>query len=558
MKKIYAALMALVLALGLLTGCGAAQTAEETRTEDILILFTSDVHCGIEDDIGYAGLAAYAADLREQTPYVTLVDCGDAVQGDVIGTVSQGQSLVDIMNRVGYDYAVLGNHEFDYGMEQLTALLTQANAQYLGANIVYTGSGENALEALQPWAMEEYGDTAVAFIGVTTPWSTTSSRPTNFMDEDGNYVYDFAAGDEGEKLYGLVQGYVDEAAAAGADYIVLLTHLGDTEEMTPYSSVELIENITGVDAVLDGHAHSTIPTRIVEDEAGEDVVLVATGTKLNNIGRLVITPEGGVYGGLVSQYEKKDGETDAFVQEVKELYEDQVNVVVAHSDTALSCNDEAGFRLIRCRETAIGNFCADAYRAVTGADIAVVNGGGIRADLPAGDITYADIIAVHPYGNTLCMVEATGQEILDMLEVASRFTTAEYQGDGLTLGEDGGFLSVSGLRYTVDTTVETTVVMDENDMFSEVAGARRVKDVEVLNGETGEYEPLDPEGVYTLASHNYIIKQGGNGMNMFLDNELLIDEAILDYEALITYLTDDLGGELSALYAGPEGRITVA
>ena len=558
MKKIYAALMALVLALGLLTGCGAAQTAEETRTEDILILFTSDVHCGIEDDIGYAGLAAYAADLREQTPYVTLVDCGDAVQGDVIGTVSQGQSLVDIMNRVGYDYAVLGNHEFDYGMEQLTALLTQANARYLGANIVYTGSGENALEALQPWAMEEYGDTAVAFIGVTTPWSTTSSRPTNFMDEDGNYVYDFAAGDEGEKLYGLVQGYVDEAAEAGADYIVLLTHLGDTEEMSPYSSVELIENITGVDAVLDGHAHSTIPTRIVEDEAGEDVVLVATGTKLNNIGRLVITPEGGVYGGLVSQYEKKDGETDAFVQEVKELYEDQVNVVVAHSDTALSCNDEAGFRLIRCRETAIGNFCADAYRAITGADIAVVNGGGIRADLPAGDITYADIIAVHPYGNTLCMVEATGQEILDMLEVASRFTTAEYQGDGLTLGEDGGFLSVSGLRYTVDTTVETTVVMDGNDMFSEVAGARRVKDVEVLNGETGEYELLDPEGVYTLASHNYIIKQGGNGMNMFLDNELLIDEAILDYEALITYLTDDLGGELSALYAGPEGRITVA
>lgn len=556
MKRIYAALMALVLALGLLAGCGA--TAEAGRTEDILILFTSDVHCGIEDDIGYAGLAAYAADLRGQTPYVTLVDCGDAVQGDVIGTVSQGQSIVDIMNRVEYDYAVLGNHEFDYGMEQLTALLAQANAQYLGANITYTGSGENALADVEPWAMEEYGDTAVAFIGVTTPWSTTSSRPTNFMDEDGNYVYDFAAGDEGEALYTLVQGYVDEAAEAGADYIVLLTHLGDTEEMTPYSSVELIENITGVDAVLDGHAHSVIPSRIVEDEAGEDVVLVATGTKLNNIGRLVITPEGGVYGGLVSQYEKKDGETDAFVQEVKELYEDQVNVVVAHSDTALSCNDEAGFRLIRCRETAIGNFCADAYRAITGADIAVVNGGGIRADLPAGDITYADIIAVHPYGNTLCMVEATGQEILDMLEVASRFTTAEYQGDGLTLGEDGGFLSVSGMRYTVDTSVETSVVMDENDMFSEVAGARRVKDVEVLNGETGEYEPLDPEGVYTLASHNYIIKQGGNGQNMFLDNELLIDEAILDYEALITYLTDDLGGELSALYAGPEGRITVA
>lgn len=554
MKKLFAGLLSLVMTMSLLCG-GALASAEPAG--DIIILFTNDVHCGIEDDIGYAGLAAYEAACREKTPYVTLVDCGDAIQGDVIGTVSQGEYIVDIMNELDYDYAILGNHEFDYGMERLSELMEKAEAEYLAANIAYTGEGESLLGAMTPYALETYGDTTVAFIGVTTPWSTTSSSPTNFMDESGAFVYDFFSGEEGERLYALVQGYVEECRAAGADYVILLTHLGDTEEMSPYSSVELIENITGVDAVLDGHAHSVIPTRVVADEAGEDVVLVSTGTKLANIGQLVITPAGGVYGGLVSRYEEISAETDAFIQSVKALYEEEVNRVVAHSDTALSGYDSSGIRMVRNRETTIGNLCADAYRDVTGADVAIVNGGGIRADLPAGDITYADIIAIHPYGNTLCMVEATGQEILDALEVASRFTAMEYAGDGLAIGEDGGFLSVSGMRYTIDTAVESTVVMDENDFFVEVDGERRVKNVEVLNGDTGEYEPIDPAATYTLACHNYIIKEGGNGQNMFMDNELLIDEAVLDYEVLINYLTNTLNGELSALYSDVEGRITV-
>ena len=554
MKKLFAGVMALAMAVSLLCGCAVAG---EDPAEDIILLFTNDVHCGIEDDIGYAGLAAYEAACLERTPYVTLVDCGDAIQGEVIGTVSQGEYIVDIMNELDYDYAILGNHEFDYGMEQLAMLIEKSQAEYLAANITYSGDGESTLPKLSPYALETYGDTTVAFIGVTTPWSTTSSAPTNFMDETGAFVYDFHAGDGGEELYAVVQGYVEECRAQGADYVVLLTHLGDTEEMSPYSSVELIENTTGVDAVLDGHAHSVIPTRIVTDEAGEEVVLVSTGTKLENIGQLVITPAGGVYGGLVSQYSGVDGETDAYVQSIKALYEEEVNRVVGHSDLALSCYDEAGIRLVRCRETAIGNLCADAYRDATGADIAAVNGGGIRADLPAGDITYADIIAVHPYGNTLCMVEATGQEILDALEVACRFTQAEYSRDGLAVGEDGGFLSVSGMRYTIDTSVENSVVMDENDMFLEVAGERRVKNAEVLNDETGEYEPIDPAKTYTFACHNYLIKECGNGQNMFADNVLLIDEALLDYEVLINYLTDTLDGEISALYSDTEGRITV-
>ncbi len=548
-------LLAILLALTVLSGVALA--SGDPAGEDIIILFTSDVHCGIREDIGYAGLAAYVADCREQTPYVALVDCGDSLQGDVIGTVSQGAYIVDIMNQVGYDYAVLGNHEFDYGMEVLGRRLEEAEAVYLGANITYTGAGENALSALRPYALEAFGDTTVAFLGLTTPRSTTSSSPMSFMDETGAFVYDFAAGDGGEALYALVQGYVEECRAAGADYVVLLTHLGDGEESSPWSSVELIQNISGVDAVLDGHAHSTIPTRLVTDAAGEDVVLVASGEKLENIGRLVITPSGGVYGGLVSQVSREDEVTADYIQGIQALYEEQVNTVVAQSDMALSGYDEGGIRLVRSRETAIGNFCADAYRAASGADIAFVNGGGIRADLPAGDITYADLIALHPYGNTLCMVEATGQEILDALEMACRLTEGEYAAGDQAAGENGGFLQVSGLRFVLNTETESTVTVDEAGMFVAVTGARRVEDVEVLDEAAGAWVPLDPMGIYTLASHNYLLREGGDGMNMFGDNVFLLEEAMLDYEVLIRYLTEDLEGVLSQRYAGPEGRIAL-
>lgn len=157
-------LLALVLVLSGMAGCGA-----EKQQEDIVILYTNDVHCAVDTDIGYAGLAAYKDWVEEKTPYVALVDCGDALQGDTIGAVSQGEYLVDIMNQVGYDFAVLGNHEFDYGMEQLASLLEKAEAQYLGCNIRYTGTGDSAVSSLKPYEIVSYGDTDVAFVGVSTP-----------------------------------------------------------------------------------------------------------------------------------------------------------------------------------------------------------------------------------------------------------------------------------------------------------------------------------------------------------------------------------------------------
>ena len=563
MRNVAAIALSAVLAIGMLSGCSAQGAIEDTlpsgeteavAQEEIVILFTNDVHCGITDDIGYAGLAAYRDRMLERTDNVTLVDCGDAIQGDVLGAISEGQVIVDIMNEVEYDLAVPGNHEFDYGMTQLGALISDAHADYLACNLTYTGDGINPLSAVEPYKIIEYDNWQVAFIGVATPESITSSTPSYFM-EDGEYVYDFAAGNDGADLYNCVQGYVDECLEAGADYVVALTHLGDGEEYA-WSSTELIRNTEGIDVVLDGHAHSEIPCQIEENIQGDEVLLASTGTKLNNIGQLTISEQGELSVGLISGYANKDTGTETFIENQSATYQARLGEVVATSDVALSVNDEDGVRLVRNRETTIGNFCADAYRAVSGAQVAFVNGGGIRDDLPAGDIIFADVIAVHPFGNTLCMVEATGQEILDLLELASAHTQAQASEGGEALGEDGTFQQVSGLRYTIDTTIESSVVLDENGNFVEVTGERRVKNVKVM-GETGAFEPLDPEATYTVASHNYLIKEGGGGATMFMDNALLINEGMLDYQVLITYITDHLQGNLSEKYSAPEGRITV-
>jgi len=523
--------------------------------KDIIILYTNDVHCGIETNIGYDGLASYKAKMEEQTPHVVLVDCGDAVQGDFIGLVSGGSYVVDVMNQVGYDFAALGNHEFDYGMKQLQNLLEQSQAQYLACNITYMGSGESALKKAKPYEIVAYGNVKVAFIGVTTPESISSSTPSNFKEE-GEYVYDFANHENGEELYRCVQDYVDECREKGADYCVVLSHLGDGELLSPFSCVELAQKTSGVDVILDGHAHSVIPCMVKKNKEGEEVLISSTGTKLSNIGQLVITANGTIMTGLISDYDQKEEETTAFIQNIKGIYEEDLKTVAGTTDTKLSIYAESGARLVRNRETAIGNFCADAYRYVSGADIALVNGGGIRADFPEGEITYADLFAVHPFGNTLCMVEATGQEILDCLEMCYRFVQTQAEEDGVAVGEDGGFQQVSGIQFTVDTDVESSVVVDEYDMFVSVNGERRVKNVMIL-GDQGEYELLDPEKIYTVASHNYLLKEGGSGCGMFADNVFIIDEGMADYQILVDYISEELEGDLGMKYARTEGRITI-
>lgn len=531
MKKLLSVFLALTLVFAL---CGGALAAEETTGNDIVVLYTNDVHCGVEDNIGYAGLVAYEKEMLETTPYVTLVDIGDAIQGGPLGTLTTGEALVNIMNEVGYDVATMGNHEFDYGMARFQELAAMLECGYVSCNFVDLSTGDTVFPA---YKMISYGDTDVAYIGISTPETYTKSTPTYFQDENGNYIYSFSE----NNLPEMVQDAIDEATAAGAEYIVAVGHLGVDEQSAPYRSTDIIAETTGLDVFLDGHSHSVIASQEVEDADGNTVILSSTGTELANIGKLTIAADGTITTELVSDYETKDPDMQAFIDNVNAEFEEITSEVVAESSVNLTGYAEDGTRLVRNQETNIGDLVADAYRVVGDADIGWANGGGIRADIPAGEITYGDIIEVHPYSNQLCVVETTGQQILDALEMASASCP----------NESGGFLQVSGLSYTIDTTIPSSVVTDDKGMFVEVDGERRVKDVMVGD------EPIDPDATYTLASHDYMFKEGGDGINMFMNDKLIVDESMPDNQVLITYIVDHLDGVVPAVYAEPQGRITV-
>ncbi len=526
---------------------GAKTYAKEPNT--VAILYTNDVHCAVDADeatgsIGYAGLAAYKKEMIAQygADKVVLVDAGDAIQGAPIGTLSKGEYLVDIMNHLGYSFSTYGNHEFDYGMAQLKALTSKAKYTYLSCNFMDLKQNKPVLDS---YKVVTYGDIKIGYIGITTPESYTKSTPTFFQDDSGNYIYGFCEGNNGQDLYDAVQDTIDAAKADGADYIVALAHLGIDEQSKPWTSREVAANTRGIDVIIDGHSHSTVEKEVVSDLDKENVIITQTGTKLGSIGKLLISNDGTITTSLVKGYTNKDADTDAYIKNIESQYNTLLKKVVAHTDYNLTTlNPITKKRAVRSSETNLGDLCADAYRWSLNADIAFVNGGGVRADIPAGDITYEKILNVHPFGNMACMVEATGQEILDALEMASRSAP----------GESGGFLQVSGLKYTVDTTKPSTVIVDSKGAFVEVSGDRRVKNVMVLDKKTGTYIPIDTKATYTLASHNYMLKSGGDGINMFMDNKLLADEVLIDNQVLIKYIVDGLGGNVGKEYANPYGQ----
>ena len=538
----------LILSLALmmaLSGLALAEEADAAASNGVVILYTNDVHCAIDTNIGYAGVAAYEKAYEDAGYDVLLVDCGDAVQGAAVGTLSTGEYIVDIMNEVGDDVAPIGNHEFDYGMDRFNELVEMAEYPYVSAN--FTDLEGNTI--LSPYAVLEAGGYSIAFVGASTPETFSKSTPTYFQDEEGNFIYSFCGGNDGADLYAAVQAAVDDARAEGADYVVVLSHLGTEASSVPFTSTDLIANTSGIDVVLDGHSHSVWEMEIEQNKDGEDVVMSSTGTQLTALGSLTIDAEGNLATQLHTETIFQDDETAAFIDGIEAQYADTLATVVATSDVDLTIYDPTEtdadgnpIRLIRSQETNLGDLCADAYRAISGADIAFVNGGGIRDSIPAGDITYEQIIAVHPFGNALCVVEATGQEILDALEMSVRHVP----------DETGGFLQVSGLTFEVNMGVESSVVVDDADMFVEVAGDRRVQNV-LVGG-----EPIDPEATYTLASHNYMLKSGGDGYTMFADNVLLQDEVMLDNQVLINYITESLGGVVGEEYSDPygQGRIT--
>ena len=546
MKKFLAFLLALTMLLGV--GALAEENAPLFQ-QDVMILFTSDVHCGIESNFGYAGLAMVRDAYKNAGYHVLLVDNGDSIQGEPVGTMTTGEANIKLMNAVGYDIATMGNHEFDYGMDRFFELSKMANFPYISCNFNKGGELQFA-----PYVIKEFDGVKIAFVGITTPKTLTSSTPKYFQDENGNFIYGFFEDETGEGLYNAVQKAVDDARAEGASIVIAMAHLGNEAECSPYTYKDVIANTTGINALLDGHSHDTDHVEM-RNKARETVLRQGCGTKLEGVGYLKIAAKNGAMKAGVmmwnnddfnaTQLYQLDTDVTKAVAEATETLNAKLAEVVAKTDVELTINDPVAVtedgkavRIIRNAETNLGDLCADAYRYVSGADIAFVNGGGIRVSIKEGDITLNDILKVHPFGNALCVCEATGQQILDALEFGAKDVPGEF----------GGFLQVSGFTYEIHTSVPSSVKLDEKGLFAGVEGEYRVKNVMVGD------EPLDLEKIYTLASHNYMLQGQGDGYTIFEDNVYTQESVMLDNQVLITYITEGLGGVVGAEYANPYGQ----
>ena len=526
--EVIAVLSCLLLLVGVLPI--AAFAAEE---EDIVILYENDVHCAIE---GYSKLAALKKELQETYTHVGVVSGGDYIQGNSLGAISQGEYIVELMNLVGYDAVTLGNHEYDFRLSRLEELVALMNKKPVCSNFQKIDEDSSYF---QPYTIVSYGDVKIAYIGITTPATISSSYPAQFKDEDGSYIYTF----NHSTLYEVVQKNIDAAKADGADYIIAISHIGFAEDEI-YGDLEdievLIENTEGLDVVLDAHSHSVIEGMKLTDKAGNEVLLSSTGTKFAYIGKLTISEDGFETCLIPTEtYTKTDPAVDAHIEKIYQEYSVLGERKVGVSEVDLIMKDEEGNRLVRVSETNLGNLCADAVRYAVDADIGYVNGGGIRADIPAGDVTFNNLLNVFPYNNNIVLAEVSGQIIKDMMETAMAVWPEE----------NGPFPHVSGITFSVNTTIPSSVEFNEYEEFVGVSGEYRVYDIKVFNKKSGEYEPIDLDGTYTLAAFSYQLLEYGSGMTMLKDAKILQNEGILDVEALEQYIAEELGGVIGEDYA---------
>lgn len=529
------------LAMLCCAGCEESEAAGRTDVPEkpVVILFENDVHCAVD---GYARLAAVKRDYAAQTPYVATVSCGDFVQGNPVGSTSQGEDIVAIMNRVGYDAVVPGNHEFDFGMEQLFRLAEQLEAPVVCANLRDLRTGK---PVFSPWQMVRFGQTDVAFIGLVTTATATSTSPLNYRDEAGQVIYDFMK----SEFYLHAQRQIDEARAQGADYVVALAHLGDLPNGDHATSPDLIARTTGLDVVLDGHSHSILPDTLIADRTGRKVLLSSTGTTFRHVGVLTIGTDGRTDTRLVpTEQIAPDADMQAFVDRIKEQAAEAGNAKVGTNRVALIATDEQGFRPVRRCEMPLGNLCADAFCHRLNTDVALVNGGGIRDNIPTGEVTFNHLQSVFPFGNTLCTATLTGQQLADVLETSVRHLPAE----------DGSFMQVSGIRFEVDATVPSPVVMGADELFSHIVpdAPRRVSHITIRDKESGEYQPLEPERTYTLAAFDYHVTElGSEGVLRYA--RLQEENLGLDVEILAAYIRQELKGVIGSPYDRTEGRIVI-
>ena len=517
-------------------GAPAASACWYGDKSDVTILYTNDVHTYIDKQspkLTYAAIADLKQSYQNAGKDVLLVDAGDHVQGTAYGSMDEGASIIKLMNAAGYDVATPGNHEFDYGMDRAKAIMKEADFPYLSCNWVDLRTTLRVLPSVKVFVR---GGRRIAFVGVTTPETFTKSTPAYFMDKaQRKYIYDIQGGEDGKKLYDAVQKAIDKAKLL-ADVVIGLGHLGVDPSSSPWTSEEVIAHTSGFDAFIDGHSHTVMENKQVQDASGKAVTLTQTGSYFANVGEMTIAADGTITTKLIPTHEGMDAGIAAMQTGWVNTVDDMLGEKIAVGDSDFYVSDPAtGKRRIRSAETNLGDFVADGIYTYFNeveklhCDVAIMNGGGIRADVPAGDWTFKTCKQVSPFGNVACLMSVTGKQIQDALECAARFAGEDGK-------ENGGFLQVAGATYEIHTDIPNTVQTDEKNVWiGSVTGTPRVQNVKIYDKASGSYLPLDPGATYALAGMNYTLRNLGDGFAMFDGAELIKDYVSEDYLVMSTY-----------------------
>jgi 5'-nucleotidase/UDP-sugar diphosphatase len=488
---------------------GSVSVYELTATSlanKLQIVHFNDIHSRVEESstsIGYAKISTIIKELKAANPNTLVIDGGDTFHGQTIANLVEGESIVDIMNAIGVDAMVTGNHDYNYGSERLSELAGMTNFPILAAN-VYKEDGTRLLEA---YTVETVGDVKVGLFGLATPETLFKTHPDNVKGLDFKDPVE-----EAKKIVAELQGK--------ADVIIAIAHLG-LDESSVDTSREVAQQVTGIDLIIDGHSHTTLNNGLYIG----DTLIAQTGEYSNNVGVVELTLDNDntvtdrnarlitrKYADIV----QADPVVQKIIADVQAGQETILSEIVGQSKVVLNGERES----VRKGETNLGNLIADAMLAETGADVALTNGGGIRASIPAGDITKGEVITVLPFGNYIQTKNVKGSDIKAALEL----------GVGAYPESLGGFPHVAGIKFSFDA--------------SKPQG-ERVNSM-IINGKA-----VDLNATYLLATNDFMAA-GGDNYTMFKPYAIVNDFASLE-EAVIQYLQAQ--GEVNPAI---DGRVTVS
>ena len=560
MKKSLAILLALVLCLSFIS-IGAFAVDEDFFADaagKVVFIHTNDTHGrDVVSDIQYgtAAVSQLKKDFEAAGAEVLLLSAGDAAQGTTLINYEKGAAAMRFMTAAGYDAMSPGNHEFDWGTQNLFDILEEADFPILAANIVYTEGNEYDGEAgeliLQPNTIFELGSLTIGVFGLTTPEAATKAHPDKVKG------IEFLMGDD---MFAAAQEQVDYLKDEGCDIIVCLGHLGVDEESTGNRSYDLLEAVTGIDLFIDGHSH----TAFEEGEEVGDTLLVSAGSYLGNIGVVIYDPADGSFTACllgirsgVKDYDGVDEELDAIINDYNaETVDTLKSTIIGTTEILLYGKNTTDPRGVRIVETNLGDFATDALlwsaNKLYGegfADAALTNGGGIRDSIPCVaeaefpyEINMDDMVTVFPYDNLLVIIEVTGEQLLEALEAATFSNPAAV----------GAFPQVSGIEFSIYNYLpyERGEQYAGTTYYAPANPGMRIRDV-MVNGEA-----LDLEKVYKIATNDFTAA-GGDTYAIFKEKTAIYETGIAMEQTLIDYISEELDGVVGEEYAEPQGRITL-